>query len=144
MRRWHAVRNRSGAVFWVHPDEVDWGRDDNQDAESIMLLRSLQLSLCGAYESGLISSDVMFFSPMIECFEDEGQDPNFRGCAIYSRYVKSFPPKRIFDQNYFNCVPSRETFLILSKRRGGKEYTESKEFLFMLSPIPLIKSLQLT
>lgn len=115
------------SFHWFGCDEIEEEELDNGGVEDIVFLQSLLLSICGAYESGAISLDAWI----------HGCRPSFcpevteeRRCRWCSSYVQCYPLGDICSSGR-NCLPAKDVFHMISKRHGGREYLESKEFIFL-------------
>ena len=94
------------------------------------LIQSLNLSFCGAYESGLIPPNTKVDSFFATC----GESYTEHGCEYCARRVACFPPKELAfsSTGRFTCIRTKNFLATIAQRDGGKEVLESKEFLSSL------------
>mmetsp|Transcript_16308 Transcript_16308/g.46839 ORF Transcript_16308/g.46839 Transcript_16308/m.46839 type:complete len:242 (-) Transcript_16308:1220-1945(-) len=118
---------------WSYVDGWSHGWNDVEDlkGENRSLMRALELSFSGAYDSGLVPPDAKILGSSIRCLENT-EGITGKGCAFCTRYVECFPPEVMLLQGVRRCVPTKDMLRIIAKRSGGKQILESKEFLFTL------------
>lgn len=138
MKRWRD-QGRDAHVFrcWYACDEIDWDQGMEGYMESRALMDSLENSFCGAYESGLIPPDVKVRGCSVGCLKDTSLS-----CAQCNRHAKCFPPSEVYFAGRLSCpgrlscLQQRHSAAIVSERRDGRNFFESKEFLFGLCICP--------
>lgn len=105
--------------------------------ENDRLMQSLRTSLCGAYRSGSISSDLEIIGAGCPCqnygHEDlEDEDMYHTTCGLCIDYCKSFPMATVADTSHCTgfpvCLSLQDTIAIVLKRPGGREYLTSTEY----------------
>mmetsp|Transcript_34649 Transcript_34649/g.101844 ORF Transcript_34649/g.101844 Transcript_34649/m.101844 type:complete len:420 (-) Transcript_34649:185-1444(-) len=109
--------------------------------ESDRLMQSLHTSICGAYRTGSISSNVEIIGADCPCQnyghedhsdQEEDEDMYRNTCGLCIDYCKSYPMTTVADTSHCKqfpvCLSIQDTIGIILKRPGGREYLTSTEY----------------
>lgn len=115
--------------MWYDVDGIDWPNEDDATNETRAMIRSLQYSLCGAYESGSIPPNTR--APQVYCGRDHGTGPDYQACAMCVLRAKCYPLRTIarHPERINPCIREKEILSIILQRTGWREYLESQDFL---------------
>lgn len=123
------------------PQYRDYGALENalrRTDESDRLMQTLHTSICGAYRTGSISSDVEIIGADCPCqnygHEDQEEDEHIFGkyCGLCVDYCNSYPMATVADTSHCKgfpvCLSLQDTIGLILKRPGGREYLTSTEY----------------
>lgn len=123
------------------PQFRDYGALENalrRTDESDRLMQTLHTSICGAYRTGSISSDVEIIGADGPCQnygrEDQDEEEEIFGtfCGLCVDYCSSYPMATVADTSHCKgfpvCLSLEDTIHIILKRPGGREYLTSTEY----------------
>lgn len=124
--RWH-----SELIQWVHPvfamSSLLIKSDESQ--RNCQLIQSLEMNLAGAYASGLWSDDVHVSMFPKNCFSDV-TEPRDEPCPHCSLCNNAFPFYNVVRAAPDRCTSADSVVQSILKRKGGREYLTSEEFIF--------------
>lgn len=104
-------------------------RDSFLQPDSVEIVRSLVRSICGGYQSGAFSQDLIIYGPAFQagtfiCYKESG-------CSLCKMYCNSFPLMQAVNARAI-CLPVKDRLSIIANRPNGKNTLSSSKLVLEL------------